>query len=168
MEDLFGELTIDDVVAWCARRPAASAALLAEFERYRDYRSAADWNRLVRVCEALAVVGWGEKTPIEARAERWVNGSMYTALRDQHFTAIDERGWARRGTTFVLDDNPGPADPDVTVLESQRIPLAKNPFRFTRSGNYQREAQPFVDELAALRTILDVRLAKRLRQLRVI
>lgn len=160
MEDLFGELTVDDVVAWCARRPAALPALLAEFERIRDYRGAADWNRLVRVCEALAVLGWADRPPVEARAERWVNGSMYTKLHDHHFTVLDERRWARRATTFVLDDDPGLADPDVTVLQSQRIPLAKNPFRFIRSGNYQADAQPFVDELAALRALLDVRLAK--------
>lgn len=162
MTDLFDELTEDGVREWCAQQDTdeARAMLVAEFDRGRDYRDAAGWNRLVRVCEALAVLGWGERTPVEAIAERWINGSMYTQLRDQRFTMLPdgERGWSRKGDGFVLTD--GDRSHAGPVLGTQRIMLAKNPLRISQSGNYQRDAEPFVAELAALRDLLDERLVR--------
>ncbi|WP_405102087.1 hypothetical protein [Micromonospora sp. NBC_01412] len=160
MGGLYGDLTVEELRERCAGWDRA--ALLADFDRLCDYRSAADWNALVRVCEAFALIGWGDREPVEAFAERWINGSFYTQLQDVRFRAIagTAHGWSRRGDTFVVDGGPETVDPSVTALHSQRIPLAKNPVRLVRSGNYQIEAKPFVDELARLRGLLDERLAR--------
>lgn len=164
VEELFGELTVEQVREASGRW--ATSELLAVFDRYQGYRSAGQWNELVRVCEALAVVGWGEREPVEAFAERWINGSFYTQLRNRQFEIVggSERRWSRHGTTFTLTGDEGesspPAGEAVTGLLSQRIPLAKNPVRLVRSGNYQAEAKPFVDELARLRGLLDRRLGR--------
>ncbi|WP_306206281.1 hypothetical protein [Actinoplanes sp. RD1] len=105
VEALFGELSVEQV------REASSAwgtsDLLAAFDRYRDYRTAAEWNGLVRVCEALAVVGWGEREPVEAFAERWINGSFYTQLRNRQFEVVlgSDQRWDKQGNSFVLADD---------------------------------------------------------------
>ncbi|WP_305789249.1 hypothetical protein [Symbioplanes lichenis] len=109
VEALFGELSVEQV------REASSGwdtrELLAAFDRYREYRTAAEWNGLVRVCEALAVVGWGEREPVEAFAERWINGAFYTQLRNRQFEVVlgSDQRWERLGNTFV------PAGDSVTA-----------------------------------------------------
>lgn len=136
--------------------------LVAEYGRLVDYRSLAEWNRLVRVCELLAVIGWGGHRPVEAVAEKWINGRYYTHLQDATFTKVPdtERGWLRRADSFVVDGGPDLVDTAITVIDTQRNPLPKNPLRFARSGNYQPAAQAFVDEAARLRRLLDTGLAR--------
>lgn len=158
-EALFADATIAEMTAWAH---ADRDVLLAEYARLAGYRSLAEWNRLVRVCELLAVTGWGERQPVEAVAEKWINGGWYTRLRDATFTTVpgSEKGWLRRADSFVVDGEPGPPDPAVTAFATQRNPLPKNPLRLTRSGNYPPAAQAFVDEAERLRRLLDTGLAK--------
>ena len=33
--------------------------LFAEFLKYADYENAGEWNKAVRLCESLAIIGWG-------------------------------------------------------------------------------------------------------------
>ena len=80
--------------------------LIEAFFKLVEYRNAHEWNRLVRVCEALAIAGWGNYEPVEATAERWINGSFYTELRNRFF---EDRflsvGWKKKGTTFVHEES---------------------------------------------------------------
>jgi hypothetical protein len=46
----------------------ARQALLTEYQRLFTYRNIVEWNALVRVCEALALLGWGDAEPAEALA----------------------------------------------------------------------------------------------------
>jgi hypothetical protein len=164
-EALFADLSLDELtrrVLAVGDRPRLRSELIAEYGRLVGYRSLIEWNRLVRVCELLAVIGWGEDRPVEAVADKWINGRYYTELRDAIFATVPDtsRGWLRRGDTFVVEDGPELVDPGVTVFARQRNPLPKNPLRIARSGNYQPSVQPFVDEVARLRHVLDARLAK--------
>lgn len=34
--------------------------LYAEFLKHSQYSNASEWNTAVRICEALAIIGWGE------------------------------------------------------------------------------------------------------------
>ncbi len=34
--------------------------LISEFDRLYDYKNITEWNKLVRVCESLAIIGWGD------------------------------------------------------------------------------------------------------------
>lgn len=140
------------------------AAMLAEVDRLVDYADAAEWDRLVRACETLAVVGWGERPGLEALAERWVNGRWYSALKLADFTvAGGEREWDQRGGLLVPEGSvpPGgePGEGARSSLSSQRIHLPKNPLRIVRSGNAQRDAEPFLAEAERLRGMLDRALA---------
>lgn len=161
---IFEELPVEEL----ERRVSASdqdalrAEFLTEYDQLREYRSLAEWNRLVRVCEILALVGWGERQPVEAYAEKWINGGWYTQLRTATFDALPgtERGWLKRGTTFVPEDRPELTVLGPTTIVSQRNPLPKNPIRLARGGNYPDPAHGFVEELARLRKALDRRLTR--------
>lgn len=134
--------------------------LLAEFDRLVRYRNIEEWNALVRVCEALALVGWGERQPVEALAERWVNGSWYTTLSTREFEKLSGHGntsdnteaeWAKRGNSFVLRGGDDTLDRGIDGFASQRLPLPKNPVRVTRRvANHQKSATAFVEALRAL------------------
>ena len=52
-----------------ADEPWVRAQLLQQFAALKAYRNAEEWNRLVRVCEGLRMVGWGEAEPVEAIAQ---------------------------------------------------------------------------------------------------
>lgn len=52
--------------------------LYAGFRRYSRYSTAAEWNAAVRICEALAIIGWGAHEPLEAIRGTWFNGNPET------------------------------------------------------------------------------------------
>lgn len=170
-----------------AGHEAIRPELLREFFSLVEYRNARQWNRLVRVCEALAIVGWGECEPVEASADKWIDGQYFTKLSNAQF---EERylcaGWRRAGDSFLVDgggccyhaskdrserskmdwkqclDNLPPADLKnygVRVLERQRNPLPKNPIRISRYiSNQYPTFDPLTKEINRLRKELDRRL----------
>jgi hypothetical protein len=44
------------------------------------YRKVTEWNRLVRLCEAMTIVGWGELEPVQAVRTKFLNGFPWTML----------------------------------------------------------------------------------------
>jgi len=38
--------------------------LFAEFLKYSDYKNATEWNKAVRLCECLAIIGWGKEKQV--------------------------------------------------------------------------------------------------------
>ena len=52
--------------------------LFAEFLKYADYKSVSEWNKAVRLCECLAVIGWGNHEPLEASRGVFFNGNPRT------------------------------------------------------------------------------------------
>ena len=52
--------------------------LYSEFLKYSQYRNAVEWNAAVRICEALAIVGWGTHEPVEAIRGTYFNGNPET------------------------------------------------------------------------------------------
>ncbi|MFD0715611.1 hypothetical protein [Paenibacillus sp. GCM10027626] len=160
LNDLYQMETIEQLTASIQEEPSPDLlrqTLFAEYDRYFQYANIEEWNKLVRVCEALRIVGWGDREPVEAIAEKWINGSYYSGLRTRTFTTVEgtSKGWNKRGNTFVIDGGDDRADYGIAALATQRNPLPKNPVRLVTSGNYQRSAQPFVDSLEELRERLD-------------
>ncbi|MBD5323224.1 MAG: hypothetical protein HDS02_00055 [Bacteroides sp.] len=48
--------------------------LYAEFMKVACYSTPQQWNRAVRLCETLAIIGWGSHEAVEAHAQQYVNG----------------------------------------------------------------------------------------------
>ena len=161
MKELLALASVEELRIWAVENgsDAARRGLIAEFERLLEYRNAEEWNRLVRVCEALALVGWGDVAPVEAIADRWINGAMYTKLMAADFSDQGEQRWIVRDGLQVMEAAELHAGGGLERLDSQRIRLPKNPVRLVRSGNLQLEARPFGEQAKRLRSILDRDLA---------
>lgn len=132
--------------------------LIAEYHRLFHYTNIIEWNELVRVCEALAITGWGQDmTPVEAIAEKWINGAYYTELRTRTFQQLEgsTQRWSTHKDSYVITEGNDRTNYGIPSLASQRNQLLKNPLRLVRSGNYQRSVQPFIDRLSSLRRQLD-------------
>ncbi|WP_253696246.1 hypothetical protein [Treponema denticola] len=66
--------------------------LFAEFLKYADYKSVSEWNKAVRLCECLAVIGWGNHEPLEASRGVFFNGNPRTFFLQQIRRALFCRG----------------------------------------------------------------------------
>jgi hypothetical protein len=163
IEDIFKLDTLPQLTTYLRKlnHDTARELLLTDFEQSVDYRNARDWNRLVRLCEALALVGWGDAEAVEAICEKWYDGSYCTRLANRFF---EERfrpdSWRKQGATFILDDHGQPGvdrrDYGVAKLLSQRNLLPKNPVRLAQmTANMYPEFKPLYNELAKLRNKLD-------------
>ncbi len=133
-------------------------ALVRELDALAEYRNAPEWNRLVRVCEALTILGWGELEPLEATAHKWINGQFFTRLGNRYFEMrYREAGWLRQGKTFVLEPrscvfHAAPArakslaarhpfdrhDYGVAALGDQRVAIAKSPVQLQLAAGTQK------------------------------
>ncbi|MCM1333299.1 MAG: hypothetical protein NC248_11910 [Bacteroides sp.] len=142
--------------------------LYAEFLKYSMYGDAREWNVAVRLCEALAIVGWGEHEPLEAIRGRWFNGNpeTYFINRDGKPRFLDAV-WSKRNAGYAIDrglsffhgdsDNPlaeptrfeGRAgEPQEVVLCSQRNWIPKNPIRIVRGlANCYESSKPVVESI---------------------
>ncbi|GHV01936.1 hypothetical protein AGMMS49521_2970 [Campylobacterota bacterium] len=54
--------------------------LFDEFLRYAEYKNASEWNRAVRLCECLAIIGWGTHEALQAGRGKFYNGNPETAF----------------------------------------------------------------------------------------
>ena len=68
------------------------------------YCDVTQWNRVVRVCEALSIVGWGELEPVQAVRDKYFNGFPWTMLvnrfGDRRYV---EAMWSKRRDGYVID-----------------------------------------------------------------
>lgn len=58
--------------------------LLGEFDRCAFYKNASEWNKAVKICECLAIVGWGERESLEALRGKFYNGQPATYFLNAH------------------------------------------------------------------------------------
>ena len=95
--------------------------LFAEFLKYADYKSVSEWNKAVRLCECLAVIGWGNHEPLEASRDVFFNGNPCTFFcnRFGEFRFV-EAIWSKRKTGFTM--------------EQGRLPIIPVPIVKTRSN----------------------------------
>lgn len=142
--------------------------LYTGFMEHSQYRNAGEWNAAVRICEALAVIGWGTHEPVEAVRGVYFNGNpeTYFINRDAKPRFLNAV-WSKRKDGFAIDyglsffhgsqDKPlaepirmdghtGEAQ-DVTLC-SQRNWIAKNPVRIVRGiANCYEASKPLADSI---------------------
>jgi len=150
------------------------ALLLKEFERIACYRNVTDWNHAVRLCEALAIIGWGSHEPVEAVLGVFFNGNPMTGFLNRlgEFRFV-EAIWSKRKAGLTMENHRTSyyASPDrageptvlweYPVLEeiqpgplfTQRNWIAKNPIQLRRViANCYESTKPLAnaikDELA--------------------
>jgi hypothetical protein len=105
-------------------------ALVREFWKVCRYTSAEKWNRAVRLCEALAIVGWGDCEPVEAWCGETLTGFRNRFDEDRFVLAE----WSKRkgGITirpgdakyYASPDLPGSTGDFATTICVQNLKLA--------------------------------------------
>ena len=78
--------------------------LFSDFLKYARYRNAEEWNNAVRICEALAIIGWGNHEPVEAIRGIYFNGNpnTYFINRDGKPRFLDAI-WSKRKDGLAID-----------------------------------------------------------------
>ncbi len=134
--------------------------LYSEFLAHSCYRNASEWNKAVRVCECLAITGWGDREPLEAVRGTYFNGApnTYFINRDSKPRFLDAV-WVKRNDGIAIDysrstrhDTPGRdiaiGEPQDVTLLSQRNWIAKNPILITRGlANCYENSRPVIDSM---------------------
>ena len=79
--------------------------LFTEFLIYADYKNVTEWNKAVRICESLAIIGWGKYEALEAVRGMFFNGNPETTFRNK-FGAPRFVGaiWSKRVTGFTMEN----------------------------------------------------------------
>lgn len=144
-------------------------SLYTEFIKYSDYKNVSEWNKAVRLCESLAIIGWGEKEPVEAVKGMFFNGNPQTTFynkdrQPRYVSAI----WSSRTTGFTMEQ--GRTDyhesPDVTTkktilwdyptveeienlkLDNQRNWIPKNPIIVGQTiGNCYENSKALIESI---------------------
>lgn len=110
--------------------------LITEFFKYAAYKNANEWNKAVRICESLAIIGWGNYEPVQAVRGKFFNGNpqtgFYNKFRQARFVSAI---WSKRKAGVTMEQgrtwyhaSPSlpnkPDNPDYPVAEDiQDIPL---------------------------------------------
>ena len=133
---------------------ALREALFAEFLECADYKNVSEWNRAVRLCEALAIIGWGTHEPLEAVRGIYFNGNPETYFLSRYSSPrFVDAIWSKRVAGYTMEEGRTTffASPDDPLhrpsvmqqhpvkecvmdgrLATQRNWIAKNPVRIIR------------------------------------
>lgn len=144
--------------------------LFSEFKIYADYKNVSDWNKAVKICESLAIIGWGKYEPLEAIRGMFFNGNPMTFFLNKFGECrFVDAVWSKRTTGFTMEQgrtsyhfSPNQADAKQTILwdyktkveiqdikiESQRNWTPKNPIWFERGiSNCYENSKEFLESV---------------------
>lgn len=76
--------------------------LYERFNTYRHYANAVEWNELVKICELLAIIGWGDKERVDAKSR--FNGDCWETRLNNNENEPRFRcaGWKKRKKGWIL------------------------------------------------------------------
>ena len=156
MNEIYSIENLDELSVYLGKQEQGKARdwLLGQFDKLCGYANIKEWNDLVRVCEALNIVGWGDRESLEAKAQCWINGSFYTSLMNRYFEIKNEQGWSRLKDSYVLENGSDKTCYASYEFKSQRNLLPKSPVRWQKSGNYQKSVQPLYESLDRLKDLV--------------
>jgi hypothetical protein len=141
--------------------------LFAEFLKYCEYKNVSDWNKAVRLCECLAITGWGGHEPVQAVRGTFFNGNpetdFYNKFRETRYVSAI---WSKRKNGFTMENDRAfylyspnvpskqsgkyPATEcieDIKLL-SQRNRILCNPICFIRTiGNCYKNSKAVIESI---------------------
>lgn len=171
MNDIFELNRIEDLREYLMGKPDVDELreqLYACFLKYSQYCNATEWNKAVRICEALAIIGWGAHEPVEATRGVYFNGNPETYFINRHNKPrFLDAVWSKRKDGFAIDyelaffhgspENQltepihlnGPAGETQDIkLYSQRNWISKNPIHIIRGlANCYESSKPMIDSM---------------------
>lgn len=76
-----------------------------EFLRYADYSCASEWNRAVRLCECLAIIGWGQHEALQAIRGKFISGAPTTGfINEFRECRFVESFWSDGKYGMIMDE----------------------------------------------------------------
>jgi len=79
--------------------------LFVEFLKYSDYKNATEWNKAVRLCECLAIVGWGKYEPLQAVRGTFYNGNPETCFYNKfNQPRFVDAIWSKRKNGLTMEN----------------------------------------------------------------
>lgn len=141
-------------------RDCVREMLYRRFMGYANYSTAMEWNRAVRLCECLAITGWGEHEGVEAMAYTFANGSPCSLFvtTDRQSRYLDAM-WRQKDGGMIIDVARSRLSMmdgceiraevcEKTKLQSQRNWLPKTPILVYRAlGNCYSSSRAVVESL---------------------
>lgn len=142
--------------------------LFGELMKYVRYCNAEEWNRAVRLCECLSIVGWGEREPVEAIRSVYFNGNPNTFFVNSNGEPrFLDAVWSKRKDGMAIDFGLSTfhKSPELPTLEyispeyvigeiqavnlnSQRTWIPKNPIFITRGlANCYENSKSMINSL---------------------
>jgi len=171
MNAIFELNRIEDLREYLMGKPDVDGLreqLYACFLKYSQYRNVWEWNKAVRICEALTIIGWGAHEPVEATRGAYFNGNPETYFINRHNKPrFLDAVWSKRKDGFAIDyelmffhgsmenqlSEPihlnGPAGETQDIkLYSQRNWISKNPIHIIRGlANCYASSKPMIDSM---------------------
>ena len=78
--------------------------LFADFLVYSNYRNVTEWNKAVRLCECLAIIGWGDYEPVQAIRGKFFNGNPETGFYNKFMQArFVDAIWSKRKDGLTME-----------------------------------------------------------------
>jgi hypothetical protein len=179
MKELFGIETLEEFEHFLKKQnqDEIRRKMLDLFYQLCIYRNISDWNKAVRLCEGLAIIGWGEHEPVQAVRGKFYNGNPETKFINRYSQArFLDAIWSKRKAGYTLEQGrtsyhfspqlPGNEsiawDYNVTEIienskfETQRNWIPRNPIRITRGvANCYETSEELVDRINELVNYLD-------------
>lgn len=96
--------SIEQLTKWLARHDATFIRqyLLREFDKRCYYKTAQEWNEIVKICEALAILGWETRKRVDAISSR-VSNQWRTELITPKGVKLYRYGrWLKRKAGFYI------------------------------------------------------------------
>lgn len=115
VDSILSQETIDDLASFLDSQSTdlARTELLAEFDALVDYEDADQWAAVVRICEALAIVGWGHREHVDAISR--YNGDCWETyfITEEAEYRFRFGRWLKRKSGWVLRNPEFHASPDL-------------------------------------------------------
>ena len=107
IDDIFEIDSLDELTAYLQSLPPGRTRqqLRKRFFENVRYQNLSQWNRTVRLCEALTIVGWGDLEPVQAIRTIFDNGCPWTELRNRYwdYRYIDA-WWSKRKDGIMMSE----------------------------------------------------------------
>jgi hypothetical protein len=108
MEEIYATKTLAQLQSLIEAKnsPRFRKELAKAFLKHCEYKNVDEWNRAVRLCEALTIAGWGDLEPVEASLGKYFNGYPNTAFfnKDSQRRFVSAT-WSKRTTGLTMESN---------------------------------------------------------------
>ena len=124
VEKIFAIESLTDLQTYLESKPRQQLRnqLAKSFLRLCLYENAMQWNKAVRLCEGLAIVGWGEYEPVQAERGVFWNGNPETTFFNRYSECRFVNAiWSKRksGVTMEQGRTSYHESPDLPGKKSQ-------------------------------------------------